>query len=224
MSNDTIIMRLRDANPVQRPTVAGAKELFEAITAAPADPRFAQHRSTVGRRHRRRALTIAIVVALMALLASTAYAAYQELYSAPIVAPKVTKHEYEKATHQLTLPPGKTWPDFHMPPNSVTSQGGGSSQAVNISQHAWECYWVDAIKNGDTAGQQRAHAELQAILDHNVFVAPQGASESWAPQPTPKAPYAVYAPDGGFEYVQQTYDLAAAGQPQRLIQSCVANG
>jgi hypothetical protein len=223
MSNDTTITRLREANPVRSTTGADAQVLFEAITAAPADPRFTARHST-RRSHRRRAVTLALVAALMALLASTAYAAYRELYSAPLVDPKVTKQEYENATHQLPLPPGKSWPDFHIAPNTVTSQGGGGSQAVNVSQHAWECYWVDAIRSGDVAAQQHAHAELQAILDHNVFVAPQGASESWAPQPTPKAPYAVYAPDGGFEFVQQMYDMAAAGQPERLMQSCVANG
>ncbi|MDX6552620.1 MAG: hypothetical protein QOH74_1108 [Gaiellales bacterium] len=223
MNNDTTMTRLRNANPVRTSHVADTDALFESITATPADARLAA-RPSARRPRRRRAVTVAVVVGLTALLVTAVAAAYDQFSSAPIVEPKVTKQEYEQATHQLTLPPGLTWPDFNMPPNTVTSQGGGGSEAVNVSQHAWECYWVDAIHSGNTAGQARSHTELQAILDNNVFEAPQGASESWAPQPTPKVPYAVYAPDGGLKWVQEMYDMAAAGQPQRLIQSCAANG
>ncbi|MDX6534173.1 MAG: hypothetical protein QOF68_1917, partial [Gaiellales bacterium] len=149
---------------------------------------------------------------------------YRELNSAPAVEPEVTKQEYERAIHQLTLPPGASWPAFNMPPNSVTSQGGGGGQAVAIAQHQWECYWVDAIRSGNAVGQTRAHTELQSLLDNNIFEAPVGASESWAPQPTPKAPFMVYANDGGLQWVSDGYAMAAAGHPQRLIQTCTANG
>jgi hypothetical protein len=221
MTNDPVIRRLRGANPIPSAAHADADSLFDAITAMPADSRVGAREASP---RRRRALMVAIVVGAMALITSTAVAAYQEFYSAPMVKPRVTHHEYQKATHELTLPPGMTWPDFHMPPNSVTSQGGGGSAALFVSQHAWECYWVDAIRSGDGAAGDRAHAELQAILDHNVFVAPNGASESWAPRPAPKVPYAVYADDGGLQWIQQAYTMAAAGHPQRLIQSCTANG
>ncbi|MDX6411826.1 MAG: hypothetical protein QOE91_1342, partial [Gaiellaceae bacterium] len=59
---------------------------------------------------------------------------------------------------------------------------------------------------------------------NNVVVAPNGAPEDWAPSPTPSGPYAIWANDGGLQYFQKTYANAGVGQPQRLIQSCRANG
>jgi hypothetical protein len=112
---------------------------------------------------------------------------------------------------------------MHIDPNSVTSVGAGGGHAVLAAQNAWECYWVDAIRSGDTKAQSRAHAELESLLANNVVVAPNGSSENWTPPNPPRAPYAVFADDGGFQWVQQTYALAAAGHPQRLIDSCRAN-
>jgi hypothetical protein len=158
----------------------------------------------------------------MALLASTAYALSNWVFSSA-VKPKVTKQEYRLAQHELTLPPGVTWPKLNIDPNSVTSRGAGGGHAVVISQNAWECYWVKAISRGDTTAQERAHRELDALVANNILVAPAGAPEDYTPPNPPKVPYAVFANDGGFEWIRQNYALAAAGHPQRLTQSCRAN-
>jgi hypothetical protein len=39
----------------------------------------------------------------------------------------------------------------------------------------------------------------------------------------PKTPYAIFADDGGYQWMQEMYTLAAAGHPRRLIDSCRAN-
>jgi hypothetical protein len=94
---------------------------------------------------------------------------------------------------------------------------------VLAAENAWECYWVKAISTRDTAAQQRAHRELNALLDNNIIVAPKDASENWTPPNPPRTPYAVFADDGGLQYLRQTYAEAAAGNAQRLIDSCRAN-
>jgi hypothetical protein len=220
MSDQTILLRLRSANPVPVAPAVRNDELLVAITALPADPRLAHAPRPA---LRRRAVAVAVAVVFAALLASAAYAISQWV-GGDAVGPRVTKREYLRAQHQLTLPPGQTWPQFHLPPpNTLTGRGGGGGRAVAVSQNAWECYWVKAIKDGDVAAQRRAHKELTALLDHNVIVAPQGASENWTPPNPPKTPYAVFADDGGYEWVQKTYAAAAAGHPQNLIASCRAN-
>ena len=108
-------------------------------------------------------------------------------------------------------------------PNSVTSKGAGGGHAVLIAMNAWECYWVKAIRDGDTAAGQQAQKQLSTLLAQNVIVAPAGAPEDWTPPNPPKAPYVTYANDGGLEWVRATYALAAAGHPRRLAQSCRAN-
>jgi len=222
MKNDITITRLREANPVHETGADSADELFAAIVARPGDPRLEARQSR--RLRRGRAATVAIVVGLMALLASTAYAAYQALQDAPIVDPEVTKQEYQRATRQLTLPPGTSWPDWALSRNSVTTQGGGGAHAVVVAQHEWECYWVDAIRTDNDAAGREAHAALRSLLANNIVEAPAGASEGWAPQPAPDRPIVAYAHDGGLQWITDTYALAAAGHPQRLIQSCTANG
>ena len=88
---------------------------------------------------------------------------------------------------------------------------------------SWECYWVDAIRNGDEQAQQQSHAELTSLLRDHVVIAPPGASENWAP--TGHAfPVAAFADDGGYQYKQTMYADAADGRPKLLIQSCRANG
>jgi hypothetical protein len=209
--------RLRRANPVPVvPAIKGA-DLFERIVALPPEPRSARRV-----RPARRVLVVAVVFAVAAILASAAYAISSWVDSGP-VKPPVTRHEYKVAQHQLTLPPGSTWPSLHIDPNSVTSRGAGGGHAVLAAQNAWECYWVDAISSGDTAAQHRAHAELNALVRNNILVAPANAPEDWTPPHPPTTPYAVFADDGGYQYVQETYALAAAGHPQRLIQSCKVN-
>jgi hypothetical protein len=46
---------------------------------------------------------------------------------------------------------------------------------VLVSQHAWECYWVEAIRSETVAGQQRAHTELEKLLANNRAAAPTEA-------------------------------------------------
>ena len=101
----------------------------------------------------------------------------------------------------------------------MTSPGAGGGHAVLISQNAWECYWVKAIRNGDTAAQRRAHIELSTLLANNILVAPVGAPEDWRPPNPPDVPYAVFAHDGGLNWVRHTYELAAAGDPRRLVRA-----
>ena len=222
MSTDSVMRRVRRANPVPATRAAPDEHLFARIVSRPGDVRLAG-RATRSTRRRRRASTLAIAVAVAALLASTAYAV-SRLIGDDVVRPPVTRQEYLAAQAQLDLPPGYAWPHFNMPPaNSVTSRGGGGGRAVLIAQNAWECYWVKAISQGDTAGQERAQAELDALLANNILVAPAGAPEDWTPPNPPQVPYAVFAHDGGLQWVRKTYALAAAGHPHRLAQTCRAN-
>ena len=150
--------RLRKANPVPLVPAVDRADLFERIVAQPRDTR-PEHRP----RPARRALVVAVVFAVAAILASAAYAISSWVDNGP-VKPPVTRYEYKVAQHELTLPPGYTaWPSLHIDPNSVTGRGAGGGHAVLSAQNAWECYWVDAIESGDTAAQQRAHAELNAL-------------------------------------------------------------
>ncbi len=221
MTTEMTISRLRMANPAPLVPAADSPELFARITALPRDSRLARPARQPFVRRRRVAL--ALVLGLLALLASTAFAISRWALG-DAVKPRVTRHEYLRARHQLTLPPGVSWPDYHMPPpNTLTGRGAGGGQAVVISENAWECYWVRAIDRGNVSAQRRAHAELSALLAHNVIVAPSGASENWTPPAPPKTPYAVFADDGGLEWLRATYAAAAAGHPANLRQSCRAN-
>ena len=207
--------RVRRANPVLDAPRSEDLDLFARITAAAGDPRLAQRRGSRGRRR----LVGVIAVALAAVAASTAFAV-SHWNVAPAVEQPVTKSEYLEAQKSLTLPPGASWPEFKIEPNTVTSKGGGASRAVMVTQRAWECYWVQTIRERDLRGQHSAYSQLQKLLANNVIVAPSGAPEDWAPSPAPKGPYAIWANDGGLEYFQKTYAAAASGRPQRLIQSC----
>jgi hypothetical protein len=218
MTTNASIVRLRKANPFPELTTADGAALFERITALPLDSRLRKPATP----YRRRVVVLAASLAVMALLASTAFA-ISNWVTGGAVKPPVTKGEYRRAQHALTLPPGYTWPTLHISPNTVTGQGAGGGHAVVAAQNAWECYWVQSIHNGDNAAQQRAHNELDALLAGNVIVAPANASENWTPPNPPKAPYAVFADDGGVESLKATYAQAAAGRPQRLIDSCRAN-
>jgi len=208
---------LRRANPVPVIPVIDGGGLFDRIVALPREVPAARRS-----RPARRALAVVVAFAVAAIVASAAYAISSWVASGP-VRPPVTRREYRVAQHQLTLPPGSTWPSMHIDPNSVTSRGAGGGHAVLAAQNAWACFWVDAIRNGDTAAQHRAQAELTALLEHNVIVAPANAPEDWTPPNPPLTPYAVWADDGGYQWVQKAYADAASGHPQNLIDSCRAN-
>jgi hypothetical protein len=214
MKNSTLT-RLRRANPEPLvPTVDGM-ELFTEITRLPREAGAAPKR-------RRRGLVLAVSLVVAVLLASTAYAVSNWVFS-DVVGPDVSRAEYVNAQSELTLPPGYAWPTFHMDPNSVTGRGAGGGHAVLAVQNAWECYWTKAIRTGDRAAQTRAHAVLTGLLAHNVLEAPPGASENWTPADPPNVPYIVFAHDGGLDWIRQNYALAAAGHRQRLAQSCRVN-
>ena len=42
-------------------------------------------------------------------------------------------------------------------------------------------------------------------------------SKTWTPPNPPKAPYAVFADDGGYQWLQKAYAQAAAGNPQLIV-------
>jgi hypothetical protein len=219
MKNDSTLAYLRRMNPVPEAasSVDGA-ELFDRITSLPQDEPLGARRSP----NRRRVALIAVGLVVMALLATTALAISG--FFGDVVEPPVTKQEYRNAQDVLTLPPGATWPELSIDPNSVTTRGGGGSYAVFIAMTSWECYWVDAIKSGAQQAQRQAHAELDSLLADHVVIAPPGASENWAPSNAHSFPVAVFADDGGYELKQKMYAAAAVGHPRELIQSCRANG
>lgn len=213
MNNDAIIFRLREANPFPDGAAPANDELFARITSL---------RRATRRRSRRPLLVFAVALMAVAVLASAAFG-ISELIGGDVVKSDVTKAEYVQAQHELALPPGYTWPNIAFDPNTVTTRGGGGSFAVMIAQNRWECYWARAIRRGDATQQAQARAHVESLLRDNVRVAPAGASENWAPPATPGHPYATYADDGGYQWKQRMYALAAAGHPHLLIQSCRAN-
>ena len=219
--SESLLTRLQAANPEPLVMQTDSLDLFNEITAQPGDPRL----STSPRKPlvRRRGLVLAVAFAVAALLASTAFA-ISRLVGSDVVGPDVTKVEYLAAQSQLELPPGATWPRIGFgPANSVTGRGAGGGMAVLNAQNRWECYWVRAIRTGDTAAQARAHAALDNLLANNILEAPAGASENWTPAIPPHVPYAVFAHDGGLDSIRANYAAAAAGHPRGLAQSCYAN-
>jgi hypothetical protein len=219
--NESLLTRLQAANPEPLVVQTDSLDLFNQITAQPGDPKLsAPPRKPLVRR---RGLVLAVAFAVAALLASTAFA-ISRLIGSDVVGPDVTRAEYLAAQSRLELPPGATWPRYHFgPANSVTGRGAGGGIAVLNAQNRWECYWVRAIRTGDTAAQARAHAALDNLLANNILEAPAGASENWTPAIPPKVPYAVFAHDGGLDSIKASYAAAAAGHPRSLMQSCYAN-
>ena len=78
MSNDSIIVRLRRANPVPETPAADDSDLFDRITALPQDAPVSEPRERPTRRQRR-ALILVLAAVIAALLASTAFAISQWL-------------------------------------------------------------------------------------------------------------------------------------------------
>ena len=140
-----------------RPDIADAIDrdaLFAQIVATPQDHEQPQ----ISRSGRRRLLIGCIALAVLCLTAGTAFAVTGfNLFgwhtdTTIVKSPREWQRLYRDATRQLTLPPGEHWPDRTLPPDTVTSRTQPGGTAVAISQTAWECYWVDAIRHGDTAG------------------------------------------------------------------------
>ncbi|MGN6796709.1 MAG: hypothetical protein ACTHKS_01015 [Gaiellaceae bacterium] len=215
MKNDTTLTRLRAANPVARGQIGAGDELFDRIVAL---PREGAPRRAV----RRPVLVLAATLLVAALAASTAYSLSHWVFADVVRAP-VSHAEYLRAQTILNLPPGYTWPDLTFRSDTVMNRGGGGSMAVSIDQEAWECYWVGAIKRGDTAAADHAHRVLDDLMKNRISIAPEGAPENWAPEGV-TFPHLVYADDGGYQHKQRMYADAAAGKPAQLEQSCRANG
>ena len=216
MNTDRTLDRLRRANPA-RPTSGHDDALFAQIVAAPGDPRLGRPQ----RRSRRR-LVFVVALAAAVILVPTGVALDRWVFGP--VPPTVTKQEYKDAQHDLTLPPGVTWPQLHIPPDSMTGAGAGGGHAVLLAQNAWECYWVDAIHSDDAAAQRRAKSALGDLMRNHIVVAPAGAPEDYTPPQSAQTPTLAFADDGGYQYKQRMYAQASAGRPRLLEQSCRANG
>jgi hypothetical protein len=214
---DQALLRLRRANPAPVDVDIEAPDLYAQIVRTPPDTRLAGPQRSL----RRPTLVVALVIVVLAALASTAFALSNWFGDA--VKPPVTEREYRAAQHELALPPGYRWPALPIEANTVTSRGAGGGHAVLVAQNDWECYWVDAIRRGDVASQSRAQRVLDTLLLRNVIVAPPGAPENWTPPDPPDRPFVVFAHDGGYDWKRATYALAAAGKTERLRQSCTAN-
>jgi hypothetical protein len=212
-----------------RPDVPDAIDrdaLFAQIVATAQDYEQPQ----MSRSGRRRLAIGCIAVAVLCLTAGTAFAVTGfNLFgwhtdTTIVKNPREWQRLYHDATRELTLPPGEHWPDRTLPPDTVTSRTGPAGTAVAISQTAWECYWVGAIRHGDGTAGRQAHAALDDLLAHHIVVAPPGSPENVAPPAGTKPPFEIYASDGGIQFVRKMYRDAANGHPANLIQSCRANG
>jgi hypothetical protein len=206
------IDRLTAANPVPAPTTVTDDALFARIVALPRER---------ARRRPRRRVAVAIVFAAAAILTSTAVGVDHWLTGA--VKPDVMQAQYRDAQSQLELPPGATWPAIRSEPNSMYGGSAGGGYAVEIAITKWECYWADAIRSGDSAGQRRANSVLHELLRNHVVLKPDAAPEDWIPADPPTFPYAVYADDGGYQFELKIFAQAAAGDPSGVAQSCRAN-
>jgi hypothetical protein len=212
-----------------RPDVTDAIDrdaLFAQIVATAQDHEQPQ----MSRSGRRRLAIGCIAVAVLCLTAGTAFAVTGfNLFgwhtdTTIVKNPREWQRLYHDATRELTLPPGEHWPDRTLPADTVTSRTGPAGTAVAISQTAWECYWVDAIRHGDGTAGRQARAALDDLLSHHILVAPPGSPENVAPPAGTNPPFEIYASDGGIQFVRKMYRDAASGHPATLIQSCRANG
>ena len=133
--------------------------------------------------------------------------------SADAVKPKVTEAGIPSSTdNSCQLPPGSSWPALNIDPNSVTSKrAGGGSCGPHPRRLPGSATGSKRFGPETWPLRRRAHNRLSTLLAENMLVAPIGAPEDWTPPKPPDAPYAVFAHDGGFEWVRRTYTLAAAG-------------
>ena len=121
MTTDAITSRLRMANPMPLVPAADDPDLLARITALPADPRLARPDRRKAVRRRRVALALAFV--LLALLTSTAFAVSHWVLG-DAVKPPVTRREYQRAQHQLTLPRGRS-STFSRTPSQAAERAAG---------------------------------------------------------------------------------------------------
>jgi len=216
--------RLRAAVPAPVELAADRDALFARIVAGSPAP---APTSRPSRRPRRRLAIAAGLAAATALTAGTALAVGGLLGwhtdNSLVQSPREWRTLYRDATRELTLPPGMRWPYRTLAPNNVTSHNEPGGMAVGIAQVSWECYWTAAIRAGNTAAERRSQAALTDIVRHHIVVAPAGSPENVAPPAGTRAPFAIYASDGGLAYDRHNYALAAAGDPSGIAQSCRAN-
>ena len=217
------IDRLAAARPVV-PERLDEETLFARITARPRP-----HAVAPARRSHRKLKIAVVLIALLALGGASAAAVTGLLGgwhedTSIVDRPQQWRALYRQATQKLVLPPGERWPARTLAANTVTSRTQPGGEAVAIAQVSWECYWGAAVRSGDAAAQARAHAALNELLSHHVLVAPDGSPENVAPPAGAEPPFAIYANDGGLQYVRHVYARAAAGHPRLLFQSCRANG
>jgi hypothetical protein len=218
------MQRLRTARPPSAKVTVDRDALFASIVASASRP--AEGRD---RRRPRRKLVVVTVVAAVAVLAAGSTLGVAGLLgwhtdNSLVSNPREWRALYRAATRELTLPPGVKWPYRTLAPNNVTSRDYPGGMAVGISQIAWECYWVGAIRTDNVAGQHRAQSALADIVRHHIAVAPPGSPENVAPPATVKPPFEIYASDGGLQADKHMYAEAAAGNPAGIAQSCRANG
>jgi len=215
--------RLHASRPASVPIEAEREALFDRIVATPAGGAPA-----LPARRRRKLVLVAAVGLAVVLTAGTAIAVTTNLFgwhtdNTFIKDPRVWRKLYRDATHELRLPPGMAWPYRTLAPHTITNRSEPGGMAVGISQTAWECYWTEAIRAGDTQAQGSAWAALTDLVRHHIVVAPPGSPENVAPPAGTKPPFAIFASDGGIRYVKHNYALAAAGDPSGVAQSCRAN-
>jgi hypothetical protein len=215
--------RLHASRPASVPIEADREALFDRIVATPTGG--APARPT---RRRRKLVLVAAVGLAVVLTAGTAIAVTTNLFgwhadNTFIKDPRVWRKLYRDATHELRLPPGMAWPYRTLAPHTITNRSEPGGMAVGISQTAWECYWTEAIRAGDTQAQGSARTALTDLVRHHIVVAPPGSPENVAPPAGTKPPFAIFASDGGIRYVKHNYALAAAGDPSGVAQSCRAN-
>ncbi|MDX6549513.1 MAG: hypothetical protein QOJ31_197 [Gaiellales bacterium] len=217
--------RLQNAAPAAPTPVLDRDAVFAAIVAQPGD--LVVTSNPRRSRSSRRKLTIAlVVVALAALTTATAFATgaigwHDE--TAIVQKPQQWEALYRAATNRLTLPPGETWPQRTLPPNTITGMSEPGGMAVAISRVRWECYWGNAIRSGNTGAQARSQAALADINANHTLVAPDGSSENVAPPANLQGPFEIFADDGGIQFVTKMYADAADGKPAMLFQSCRVN-
>jgi hypothetical protein len=128
------------------PLDAGALErLRQAIVSSPLIA--ADARKT--RQPRRRALAVALVMALALVFTATGWGIYSIFHTAAEV-----RHDFSAEAAKIALPPGATWHQPKLADNSVYGGRAAQMQALSQATCAWIAYWVDGYRSHDTAQMQ----------------------------------------------------------------------